>query len=91
MEEQLEFDFGEEYRMIQGNQNFEGVGTITVANTGPVTMPTGQTRFKQHHITDPHTLNKEIVLLLQVQFPEVYSQIMDALRAKDALEGKHTW
>ena len=85
-EEQLEFDF-----MIKGNQNFEGVSmspdfnVITTDNTGNLTFGGIPTPRSPSTMYDQTTRNKEIILLLQVQFPETYKQIMDALKARDAL------
>lgn len=85
--EQLEFDF-----MIKGNQNFEGVGimgsdfgVVHTDNTGNITFGGIPTPRSPSMMYDQTTRNKEIILLLQVQFPETYKQIMDALKARDAL------
>jgi hypothetical protein len=85
-EEQLEFDF-----MIKGNQNFEGVGmnpdfnVITTDNTGNIAFGAIPTPLAPAKMYDQNHRNREIILLLQVQFPETYKQIMDALKARDAL------
>lgn len=41
--------------------------------------------FKATRYVDEDKHRREIILLLQVQFPETYKQIMDALKARDAL------
>lgn len=86
IEEQLEFDF-----MIKGNQNFEGYSTGTSPDF--TVLPTGNITFNPPRggPVDPYKQNQEIILLLQVMYPEIYTKIMDALRAKDVLQNQSTW
>jgi hypothetical protein len=76
--------------MIKGNQTFDGtVGITTTDNTLYTHQGSLFAQDQSKFVQDQR--HKEIVLLLQVQFPDVYTKIMDALRARDALQGKHTW
>lgn len=74
--------------------------TVTVPNTGYHVISHGNVggvglgsagTYEPQKIIDTNHRNREMILLLQVQHPEIYKQIADALNMRDKLTESSQW